>query len=101
MIVIDLIHQLEQLGAHIIGPASSNEQALRLIAETASLGGAVLDLKVSGEMSVPVADALSEKGIRFVFATGTNANEVPKKFAHVPFYGKPVSILEIAQALSV
>lgn len=100
MVVLDLLQRLVMLGADIVGPASSNEQALRLIEGTPTLGGAILDLKVAGEMSFPIADVLLEQGIRFVFVTGLAEAAIPKRFSHVPFCNKPASVLDIVQALS-
>jgi CheY-like chemotaxis protein len=60
-------------GAKVIGPASSVEEALRLIEETASDGGlsaAVLDIQLDGERVSPVADRLAALGVPFLFATG-------------------------------
>ncbi len=60
-------------GARVIGPAATLGDALRLVEAAASDGGldaAVLDLKLKGETSLPLADRLAASGVPFVFVTG-------------------------------
>jgi CheY-like chemotaxis protein len=59
--------------AKVVGPASSVEQALRLIDGVMAEGGlsaAVLDVNLNGEAVLPVADRLAALGVPFLFATG-------------------------------
>jgi len=65
--------ELTDAGAKVIGPASSVEEALGLIAAAACNGGlsaAVLDIRLDGERVSPVADKLAALGVPFLFATG-------------------------------
>jgi CheY-like chemotaxis protein len=65
--------ELIDAGAKVIGPASSVEEALRLIEDAAPDGGlsvAVLDIHLDGERVSPVADRLAALGVPFLFATG-------------------------------
>jgi len=64
--------ELIDAGAKVIGPASSVEEALRLIKGAALHGGlnaAVLDFHLDGERVSPVADRLAALGVPFLFAT--------------------------------
>ena len=63
---------LADAGAEVIGPAGSVADALQLV-ETAmgegGISGAVLDLNLGGEPVFPVADALIDLGVPFLFET--------------------------------
>ena len=56
-------------GCTVAGPASSLTQGMRLINEQA-VDGAVLDVNLGGEMVFPLADALAERCVPFVYVTG-------------------------------
>jgi CheY-like chemotaxis protein len=60
---------LIELGAIVIGPATSIDDAIAMIA-THEIDAAVLDLNIRGERSDRVADALRLRGIPIVCATG-------------------------------
>lgn len=60
---------LIELGATVIGPATSIDGAIEMI-ETQQIDAAVLDLNIRGERSDRVADALRLRRIPIVCATG-------------------------------
>lgn len=60
---------LIELGATVIGPATSIDDAIALIA-TQEIDAAVLDLNIRGELSDRVAEALRLRHIPIVCATG-------------------------------
>jgi CheY-like chemotaxis protein len=60
---------LIELGATVIGPATSIDGAIAMI-ETQEIDAAVLDVNIRGERSDRVADALRLRGIPIVCATG-------------------------------
>jgi len=65
--------RLLDAGAKVFGPASTVDEALRLIDQAASDGGldaAVLDINLEGDVVSPVADKLAALHVPFVFATG-------------------------------
>lgn len=98
-IVKDLRRQLEGAGAVILGPASNVSDALELIKTLPRVDAAVLDINLQGEMVFPVADALAERGVPFVFATGYDAVSVPPRHASVRHCSKPVGVGHLAKAL--
>ncbi len=63
------VDMLEDLGATVIGPISSVAKALAM-AKSDNFDVAVLDVNVRGERVDPVADALAERGIPVLLATG-------------------------------
>lgn len=66
----DLSDALSDVGAKVVGPAGSIEQATALILSREPIDVAILDVNLRGEMVFPVADALRQRGIPFAFATG-------------------------------
>ncbi len=90
LIASDLAWSLEELGAEVLGPAGSVEDALTLIErQDRLLDGAVLDVNLGRESVFPVADSLLAAGIPFVFLTGYDRVIIPKAYASVPRYEKP------------
>ncbi|WP_246148133.1 response regulator [Skermanella pratensis] len=89
---------LEDLGAGLIGPATSVGQAIELV-EAGGFGGALLDVSLGGERIDPVADALAAKGIPFIFTTGHGADALPEEHRERPILTKPFRDEDLAEAL--
>lgn len=49
----DLQHDLEQVGAEVVGPLPSVADALRLVVPEEAIDGAVLDVNLRGETAYP------------------------------------------------
>jgi DNA-binding response OmpR family regulator len=84
--------ELLNAGAHLVGTASSVVDALRMIEAAMGDGGisaAVLDLNLNGESVWPVADALHELGVPFVFETDYGLNCNTGKYVTAPVLHKP------------
>ena len=79
--------------------ASHLEDAHRLLASV-ELDAAILDVKVHGCLSYPVATELKERSIPFIFATGYGDGSHPDEFKSVPTIAKPYSAEEIGRALA-
>jgi DNA-binding response OmpR family regulator len=60
---------LESLGWVVIGVAARVQQGLNMIQTTAP-AFAILDVNLHGEQSYPIADALADRGVPYIFATG-------------------------------
>ncbi len=69
LIAMGLKDLLTDSGCTVADPASSVEQGMRLI-EQEAVDGAILDVNLRGEMVFPLADALAEQSIPFVYMTG-------------------------------
>lgn len=95
----DIARSFESRGAEVIGPAGTIDEALDLIDETEHLDGAVIDLNLHGEMAYAVADALRERGVPFVFATGYDSSTIPAMYRDVARCEKPVDAPRVARAL--
>jgi len=91
--------ELAKLGVETVGPASSVERALALVEHGGRLDGAVLDIKLRGDIVFPVADALRARGVPFVFATGYDKQVIPDLYRDVVNFRKPVDPAQIVRAL--
>ena len=99
MIADDLQCELERLDVVVIGPASSVAAALRLVAATPILDGAILDIGLHGQPSFPVADVLRARGIPFVFTTSYEVSIIPDAYRGVSRFEKPVDMQEVVRTL--
>lgn len=95
----DMAKALEKLGAEVVGPVPRRDKALMLLSSGEGIDAAVLDINLRGEEVFPVADALAERGIPFVFATGYDPSSVPVAYADVSRWEKPFNPDALAQAL--
>ena len=100
-IVEDLARSFTQAGAIVVGPVATLSEALRLVASSGTLDGAVLDINLQGEMVFPLADVLMTRGVSFVFSTGYNREAIPSRFENIPQCEKPVGPEQVAKALFV
>jgi CheY-like chemotaxis protein len=73
ILAIDLAYELASKGTKVVGPVATTAAALDVIGST-DLDGAILDIKLSDRSAFPVADALADRHIPFVFATGYSAS---------------------------
>jgi CheY-like chemotaxis protein len=94
----DLVDHFEEIGVQVLGPAASVSEALRLL-ESAEVQGAVLDVNLRGERVYPVADALRQRHVPFVFASGYGGELEPRAYADVPRCIKPVDFSVLAKTL--
>jgi CheY-like chemotaxis protein len=100
LIADELASVLEGAGAVVLGPFGRVHDALACIEQGTSIDSAILDIDLGGEAVFPVAMALRERGVPFVFATGAvGLGGMPKAFAHVPCWGKPFPASAIAATL--
>jgi len=100
LIAADLVSSLQDLGVDVVGPAGSVAEALALVARDGDrLDGAVLDINLRDERVYPVASALVEYGVPFIFTTGYDALAIPEPFATVPRCEKPVDKTQLVRWL--
>lgn len=99
LIARDLAEAFQALGADVLGPVASVDDALDLLDDTDRIDGAVLDLNLQGEMSYPVADALLARGVPVAFTTGYDQSVIPPRYAGVPRCEKPVEAAGVVRAL--
>jgi CheY-like chemotaxis protein len=66
----DMGKALEQLGAGVVGPARNQGKALALLSSGEGIDAAVHDINLRGLTVFPIAGALIEQGVPFVFVAG-------------------------------
>jgi CheY-like chemotaxis protein len=66
------------------------KQALDII-EREPLDAALLDVSVNGHEVYAVADALSMRGIPFIFVSGFARTQLPPRYRHCAYIAKPFS----------
>ncbi len=100
LVAMELQDYLEQAGATIVGPVGRLDRAVSK-AESEKLDAALLDVDLHGERCWPAADALSDRGVPFVFTTGFSMGIVmPERFAERPTLTKPYREEDVLAALS-
>ena len=90
---------LEDMGCTPVGPASSIDEALVLATDGEPLDAALLDVNVAGRQVFPVAEALKERGVPFVFSTGYGEGGLPEEWRGQSTIQKPFTEAAVRQAL--
>ena len=90
---------LEVLDRAVAGVADSCASALAAIAG-GGIDAAILDVNLrGGEKSTAVAEALAERGLPFIFATGGSEDGVDERFRDRPRLMKPFTMDGVQKAL--
>jgi DNA-binding response OmpR family regulator len=97
-IAIALEEMLSEQGLVIAGVAGALDDAL-LLAASASLDIALLDVNLGDRKIDPVAEALRARGKPFIFTTGCGRAGLPEAFLDRPIVEKPFYIEEILETL--
>jgi CheY-like chemotaxis protein len=95
MLLVDL---LDELGCTVAAQASSVAEGLDRANDT-SFDAAILDVNLRGHPVWPLADALQEKGIRFVLATGHDGRQTQQRYPSAAVLAKPYALENLRQAL--
>jgi CheY-like chemotaxis protein len=99
LLALDLELFLESQGSNVLGSANSVKAALAMV-EAEHPDAVTLDMNLNGESSAPVAAALQERGIPFVFVTGNDRTDLDyPAFDDVPLVRKPYDAVELVQRL--
>jgi DNA-binding NtrC family response regulator len=98
LVSLDLEAMLRELGGEVIGPFARLDRATAA-ARAEPLHVALLDVNVGGQLVTPVADALAERAIPFVFCTGYDAASLPAPHAAVPILMKPCQAHQLKDSL--
>jgi ActR/RegA family two-component response regulator len=90
MMLADL---LTDAGCLVVGPAGTTQSALKLI-EQEPIDCAILDIKLIDGTSLPVAEALAARGIRFVITTGYAPDAIDRGYNGAPVLQKVLDLDE-------
>ena len=101
MVAVMLEDMLTDLGCTVVDIAGSVREALsQLGSASARADGAVLDVNLDGEMVFPVADALADQGLPFVFVTGYGRDGIGDRYPGAQVLAKPYSVRSLSHALA-
>ncbi|MFL5335530.1 MAG: response regulator [Geminicoccaceae bacterium] len=98
LIALDLEASLNEAGCAVLGPMATVAAAIAALAEN-SPDGAVLDVNLGREMVYPVADALADRGVPFVFLTGYGRDILPERHHDRALLAKPFQPDELMREL--
>ena len=99
MLVVMMIEDmLADLGCEAVTSAATVDQALALI-DGQDFDAAVLDMNLNNDKSFPVADALAERGVPFIFSTGYSAHDMREGYRDRPVLKKPFFSEDLAAML--
>ena len=98
MVTMLLEDTLADIGCEVAGLASRFNDAMEK-ATSLSFDVAILDVNLNGHPTYPIAQALTERGLPFLFATGYGLGELPEPLGSVPVLRKPFQQHDLEQAL--
>lgn len=90
---------LQRADCEVVGPVSDVASAQALLARE-PIDGAVLDIQLGEQTAYPIADALIDRGIPFLFTTGYDRSVLPSEYATAPALVKPYSPRDLAKAVA-
>jgi CheY-like chemotaxis protein len=90
---------LEDMGCSAVGPAATVEEGMRMATDDKPLDAALLDVNVAGRQVFPVAQALKDRGVPFVFSTGYGEGGLPDEWRGQPTLQKPFTEAAVRDAL--
>ena len=96
----DLADEFSRLGAKVIGPLSEVVEAQEILQSGGPIDAALLDINLRSEMIFPLARALRERAISFVFTTGYDKTTIRPEFADVPLWEKPFDVPALAEGVA-
>ena len=100
MLIALLVEEtLTDAGCIVVGPFARVPAALEA-ARAEDVDAAVLDINVAGEMVFPVAYALEERGIPFLFVTGYGRAALPSDRPNWDACTKPIRAHQLTEYLA-
>ncbi|MGY4515084.1 response regulator [Lysobacter sp. HA18] len=99
VLALGLADALGDMGAVVLGPVTTVEDALGLVERVPEIDAAVLDVNLGQQVVYPVADALIARGIPFLFSTANEPGALPERFAHMPVCRKPFKVDDFRDAV--
>ena len=88
LIALDQVANLEDIGAHVVGPCGTIAEALNAI-RTTSIDVGLLDANLGGKAVNEIAAELTQQNIPFAFVTGYGRESLPRSFQTAPLLRKP------------
>jgi two-component sensor histidine kinase/CheY-like chemotaxis protein len=98
LVALELSSELSRLGWAIVGPAATLAEAQALLAKP--FDAAVLDVNLRGRPVYPIAEALAERHVPFLFCTGYEMVDPEGRFPEAPVIRKPAHPAAVSAALA-
>ena len=99
LVLLDLVHTVEDLGYDLHSESTTLKSALDAL-DGGPPDVALLDIDVAGEPVWPLARRLKEEGAPIVFISANLTHgELREEFPACPTLGKPVSQKDVARSL--
>jgi CheY-like chemotaxis protein len=98
MLAMLIEEMLQDLDYSIAFHASTLEAGMTF-ALTGQYDLAILDINIIGGTSFPIAAAIEQRGIPFVFCSGYGPLGIPEQWAHRHCVAKPFSAEQLSEAL--
>ncbi|MDP3853059.1 response regulator [Phenylobacterium sp.] len=100
MVALMIETMLSDLGCVVVDVAGTVSRGLALVGDDGlRLDGAILDVNLGGEKVYPIAQALSDRHVPFIFSTGYGIDGITPQFAHVPALAKPYECWALEEML--
>lgn len=99
LVLIMIEDMLVDLGCTSVASAATVDKALALV-NSQVFDIAVLDMNLNGSDSHPVAEALSARGVPFIYSTGNTGQGLRDVYSDRPVLKKPFKYEELAVILA-
>ena len=100
IIASDIAYSLQDMGHHVIGPATTVDEALTFVRSEA-IDCAFLDANLKGTSSAPIAAELAARGVKFVVITGYAKMKLDTLALNsAPRISKPFSVGDFSAAIN-
>ncbi len=100
MVAMMLEDMLEDFGCIIVNVAGTVDSALEQVEADQQIDAAILDVNLGGEKIYPVADALVQREVPFVFSTGYGPGDLAQRYPHSQTLTKPYEAAALATVLA-
>jgi DNA-binding response OmpR family regulator len=99
LIGLDVRATLLSVGCVVVGPIQTVDAAVRTV-RTDPIDAAVLDINLGGDLSFPIADALAEANVPYLFLTAHARVNLPEPYSNQTVIAKPFSPSVLLQGLA-
>ena len=99
LVLIMIEDMLADLGCSLVTSAATVDKALAL-AHAQVFDAAILDINLNGHDSHPVAEALSARGVPFIYSTGNTGHGSRDSYSGRPVLKKPFKYEELVAILA-
>jgi CheY-like chemotaxis protein len=99
LVLIMIEDMLADLGCSLVTSAATVDKALALI-DAQAFDAAMLDMNLNGSDSHPVAEALSARGVPFIYSTGNTGHGSRDSYSGRPVLKKPFKYEELVAILA-